>query len=605
MRRMLVTCFAVLLGASAPPVLAGEPSAPAGELKIEIHSPPVDLQSTGERLSYEIQGVASTIGGVRHIDMMLVLDTSGSLRETDPDDYRTQAAVGLIRRLSPKSAIRIGVIGFNNRNDLRQPLTSDRQKVVAALTDLKRSGGTNLAAGIVTAVEELTANGREDSSRVIVLFTDGMSNEKAAREAAERARARGIAVQTLLLGENLKGGFLLEEIAAATGGGFVWVLDPTDLPEAFLNLKTTGVDSVTLSVNGSDPLPAQLTAGAFSAEVPLAPGENRIVAMATSLDGRTREAVITVNVEDASCAALEVAAVHDGRPAISLNERAVEIVVDASRSMWGQIDGRSKMEIAREILHDASASLPADLKLALRAYGSNSPSQENDCADSGLLVPFGPASRAPIHSAISALKPRGQTPIAYALRQAAADFSALDGERSLVLMTDGIESCGGDPVAAARELHQQGITIHVIGFGVGDVNAEDADSLRAIAQASGGQYFTANSADELKGALEATVGTRFRVLEGNRVVASGVLGASRPMLLPTGAYRIEFDSVPAHRVDFDLAARDKLHLVLAREGGRIAHNEYRDVMEATSCEGTVASAGDVGVAPGVFESVSL
>jgi Mg-chelatase subunit ChlD len=586
MHRLLMLALVAQFGVFAVPAIAAEGQ---GQLKIEIHSPPLDLEATGEPLSYEVQGLASTIGGVRYIDMMLVLDTSGSLAQTDPDDFRTQAAVGMIRGLSPKSDIQIGVIGFSNSNDLLQPLTQDRNSVVAALRGLKRSGGTNLAAGIETAVDELKRNGREDSSRVIVLFTDGMSNEKKAREAASYARSEGIAVQTLLLGENLKGGFLLEEIAASTGGGFVWVLNPTDLPEAFLNMKTTGVDSVTLSVNGSEPVPAELTAGAFSGSLPLVAGENRIVARATSLDGQTQESVVMVHVADASCAALEVAATNDGRAAISLNERAVQIVVDASRSMWGQIDGVAKMEIAKDILHEASASLPDDLDLALRAYGHSSASEENNCADSGLLVPFGGSNRQALHAAIDSLKPKGQTPIAFALKQAVADFDALDHERTLVLVTDGLESCGGNPVAAARELHDLGIRIHVIGFGLGSAKDEDTASLKTIAYASGGSYFTANSADELRGALDATVGTHYRVLAEGDVVATGVLGSNTPMFLPTGQYRIQFDSVPRHEVPFTLSARDRLHLMLERENGEIAHREYRDLMEdASSCEAAAA-----------------
>ncbi len=587
MYRLLIA--AILLLATSVIVAPASASEGQGELRIEIHSPPLDLEATGEPLSYEVQGVASTIGGVRYIDMMLVLDTSGSLAQTDPDDYRTTAAVGLIRGLSEKSDIQIGVIGFNNANDLLQPLTRDRNSVVAALRGLRRSGGTNLAAGIQTAVDELKQNGREDSSRVIVLFTDGISNEKKAREAANYAKSEGIAVQTLLLGENLKGGFLLEDIAANTGGSFVWVLNPTDLPEAFLNMKTTGVESVSLSVNGSEPIPAELTAGAFTGTLPLVAGENRIVAEATSLDGQTRESVVMVNVADASCASLEVAATNNGRAAISLNERAVQIVVDASRSMWGQIDGVAKMEIAREILNDASASLPDDLDLALRAYGHTSASEENNCTDSGLLVPFGSSNRYALQAAIDGLKPKGQTPIAFALKQAAADFDALDGERTLVLVTDGLESCGGDPVAAAREFHDRGIRIHVIGFGLSSAKDEDTASLKTIAFASGGSYFTANSADELRGALDATVGTQYRVLANGDVVASGVLGNDAPMFLPTGDYRIEFDSVPRHEVPFTLSARDRLHLMLEREDGEIAHRQYRDLMEeASSCEAALA-----------------
>ena len=350
---VLITISVLICGsviAADQDMLEGLLAQGPGELKIEIHSPSADLDSTSEELSVEVAGVASTIGGVRFIDMMLVLDTSTSLRKTDPDDYRTAAAIGLIESLSPKSDTQIGVIGFNGNSELTQPLTSNRDDVVQALKALKRSGSTNLAAGILTALEELKHNGRPESSRVIMLFTDGMSNEKKAREATLQAQAEGIAIQTLLLGENLKGGFLLEEIATATGGSFVWVLDPAELPDAFLNLRTTGVDRVTLSVNGSQPIPAQLSGGTFTGTVPLEVGENRIVALATSLDNQTRESVVSVRVNDASCATLEVAALNEGRPAVSLNDRAVEIVVDASRSMWGQIDGKAKMTIAKEIL---------------------------------------------------------------------------------------------------------------------------------------------------------------------------------------------------------------------------------------------------------------
>jgi Mg-chelatase subunit ChlD len=114
-----------------------------------------------------VQGVASTIGGVRFIDMMLVLDTSMSLRRTDPDGYRTAAAVGLIKSFSPKSDIQIGVVGFDDNSELTQPLTADRDKVVHALRDLKKRGGTDLAAGILTALDELNSHSRLDSSRVI------------------------------------------------------------------------------------------------------------------------------------------------------------------------------------------------------------------------------------------------------------------------------------------------------------------------------------------------------------------------------------------------------------------------------------------------------
>jgi hypothetical protein len=422
-----------------------------------------------------------------------------------------------------------------------------------------------------------------------MLFTDGKSNRKKAHAAARQAQMQNVTIQTLLLGSNKKGASILDEIAWGTGGSFVQVTDPTLLPEAFLNLRTTGVDSVTLSVNGSEPVTTRLAGGTFAGSVPLKVGKNRIVALATSLDEQTQESVITVNVRDASCAALEVTAMNEGRPVLSLNDRSVEIVVDASRSMWGRMEGEPKMVVAKEILQNVSNWFPDDLDLALRAYGSTSPSDNNDCADSTLLVPFGEENRAPIREAIAGLRPLGQTPIAFALNQAAGDFGSLQNDRALVLITDGIESCGGNPVQAARELREQNIMVHLIGFGLGNAADEDSASLQAVADASGGRYVTAGSAEELKEALALTVGTSFRVFKGSTEVANGSLGSEDPLFLPGGDYRVQLDSSPPQEVQISLAPRDQLTLTLEKEAGVVSHFERRDRLQYTSCENAIAS----------------
>lgn len=563
---------------------------PASEsdVQIEIQSPSADFTVTEDETTVEVEGIASAIGGVRYLDMMFVMDTSQSLRGTDPNDYRSAGAVGLVRNLSPKSDIKIGVVSFDNKGELAQALTSDRNLVADALRNLPRSGSTNLAAGIQTALAELEQNGRPGSSRVIMLFTDGMSNERKAYDAAVRSHSKGVAIQTLLLGSSKKGGSILDTIAWATGGSFLQVSDPTRLPQAFLDLRTTGIDSVTLSVNGSEPVPAQLAGGTFAGSVPLEVGENRIVAFATSLDGDTNETAVTVTVRDASCAALEVAALKDGRPVLSLDDRAVEIVVDASRSMWGRMDGEPKMAVAKGILQDVSYWFPKDLDLALRAYGSTSPSDSNDCADSALLVPFADENREPIRQAIAGLRPLGQTPIAYALKEAARDFGSREDDRALVLVTDGIESCGGDPVQAARELRQQGIVVHLIGFGMGSAADEDTASLQAVANASGGRYVTAGSAEALKEAFQQTVATPFSVFKGSTEVASGSLGSSETLLLPEGDYRVELHSTPPREMPISLAPRDAVTLTLQKQGGVVSHSERRERLAHTSCEDVVA-----------------
>jgi Mg-chelatase subunit ChlD len=578
-------------------------SAIKGELQVEIQSPSSDYVVNDGETVVAVEGVASSIGGVQYLDMMFVLDTSSSLKQSDPQDYRSQGAVGLVRNLSPKSNVKIGVVSFAGRGELVQPLSSDRDAVAQVLRDLPRSGSTNVAAGIRTALRELKENGRPGSSRVIMLFTDGKSNEQAAYDATVEAQKQGAVIHPLLLGSDTKGTSILDTIAWASGGSFVRVKDPTMLPEAFLNLRTTGVDSVTLSVNGSAPVAAKLAGGTFAGEVPLAVGENRIVALATSLDGQTRESVVTVTVQDASCAALEVEAVKDGREVVSLNDRAVEIVVDASRSMWGRMYGEPKMAVAKDILQDVSYWFPQDLDLALRAYGSTSPSDNADCADSTLLVPFGDENRDPIRAAIAGLRPLGQTPIAYSLQQAAADFGSRNDDRALVLVTDGIESCGGDPIQAARELRERGIVVHVIGFGLGSAADEDAASLQAVASASGGRYVTAGSAEELKAALAQTVATSFSVFKGDTRVASGSLGSDQRIFLPEGDYRVELESSPPQDVPITLAPRDLVTLTLTREAGSVTHTEHRDQMQHRSCEDVVASIEDLEAARATAEDL--
>jgi Mg-chelatase subunit ChlD len=557
-------------------------------LQIEIQSPAPDfIANSGEKV-IEVEGVASTIGGVKYLDMIFVMDTSTSLRSTDPKDFRSAGAIGLVEKLSPRSDIKIGVVSFDSRGELVQPMTSDRKLVAQALRDMPRSGSTNLAAGISTALKELRAHGRPNSSRVIMLFTDGQSNRRAAHAAAVDAHGQGATIQTLLLGSSKTGTEILDEISWATGGSLVRVSDPSKLPQAFLDLRTTGVDTVALSVNGSPPVPAKLAGGTFIGSLPVETGENRIVAFATSIDGRTQETAITVTVQDASCAALEVAAVKSGREVVSLEDKSVEIVVDASRSMWGRMHGEPKMSVAKEILWDVSYWFPEDLDLALRAYGSTSPSESADCGDSALLVPFANENRGPIRAAIEGLRPLGQTPIAYALNQASRDFGSRADDRAVVLVTDGIESCGGDPVQAARELREQGIIVHVIGFGLGNVADEDSASLQNIAWASGGQYVTAGSAEELKAALARTVATSYSVYKGSTQVASGSLGSNAPLYLPEGDYRVELHSSPPRSLPVSLAPRDRVSLTLEKAGDAVSHYERRDRIGYRSCEDVVA-----------------
>ncbi|MDJ0879426.1 MAG: VWA domain-containing protein, partial [Halieaceae bacterium] len=471
--------------------------------------------------------------------------------------------------------------GFEAR--LLQPLSNDRAAAISSLESMERDGGTDIADGITAALTELAANARPGSSRAIMLFTDGRSNERKALKAMEQARARGIAVHTLQLGTDEGGTEVLKDIAAATGGSALQVTDPAELPQAFLDLRTTGVDAVAVSVNGGELIPASLAGGDFSAPITLKAGENQIVAIATGLDGSTASTEILVNSGPPNCAALEVQAFRNGLPTAFLDERSIEIVVDASRSMWGRMEGEPKMTVAKQTLLSVSEQFPGHSHLALRAYGNNSASEQKDCNDSELLVEFGRNNHADLASAIEGLSPRGQTPLAYALSEAGNDFRDIDGDKAVVLVTDGIESCGGDPVAEASRLRDEGVAIHVIGFGIGSADDEDSASLDAIAQAADGRFFMAGSAEELKDALAGSVGTPFKIYDGIRLVGSSVLGSDEPILLPEGQYLVELETSPPQELAVTLVPGEKLTVTLEKQDWELSERQQRQTVGYTPC----------------------
>ena len=177
------------------------------------------------------------------------------------------------------------------------------------------------------------------------------------------------------------------------------------------------------------------------------------------------------------------------------------IVLDASGSMWGQIDGRPKLMIARDTLKTVLPTLPPDLELGLMAYGHR---EKDSCSDIELIVPPAAGTANAITTAADNLKFLGKTPLMAAVRQAAEALNYTGNKATVVLVTDGLESCEADPCAAATELKQAGagFTAHVVGFGL---TAEEGRQVACIAQSTGGRYFQANDAAGLKDALTATV----------------------------------------------------------------------------------------------------
>jgi Ca-activated chloride channel family protein len=192
-----------------------------------------------------------------------------------------------------------------------------------------------------------------------------------------------------------------------------------------------------------------------------------------------------------------------GRPSTTKTkdgERMV-LVLDASGSMWGQIDGKPKIAIAKSVLAELVDELPEDLHVGLTVYGHR---RKGDCKDIEMVVPVERIDTKAIKQRIEAISPKGKTPIAASLIQTAKTLKDAPGQKTIVLVTDGLESCDRDPCKVAGELAASGAVtkIHVVGF---DLAGEAMDQLKCIAAPSGGLLVGARNAQELKSALTEVV----------------------------------------------------------------------------------------------------
>ena len=177
---------------------------------------------------------------------------------------------------------------------------------------------------------------------------------------------------------------------------------------------------------------------------------------------------------------------------------ATVLVFDVSNSMWGQVEGRSKIEIAREVIADLLDEWNPDADLGLVAYGHR---RAGDCGDIEQVLPIAPVDPRRFSDVVNSLVPRGKTPLTAAVREAAEILNYTDSPATVILVSDGIESCNADPCALAEELERGGIdfTAHVVGFDVARI--EDQRQLSCLADTTGGQFLTAETAGELLDAL--------------------------------------------------------------------------------------------------------
>lgn len=178
----------------------------------------------------------------------------------------------------------------------------------------------------------------------------------------------------------------------------------------------------------------------------------------------------------------------------------VAVVFDASGSMWGQVDGRAKIEIAREAVGKLVKQFEGKpLELGLIAYGHR---RKGDCADIEIIQPVAPLDGKALTGRVDGLVPKGMTPLSQAVLDAAELVKFTEQKATVILLSDGIETCKLDPCAVGGQLEAKGVdfTAHVIGF---DIRTEtDKAQLACLAQATGGRYFDARDTEGLLEAMQ-------------------------------------------------------------------------------------------------------
>jgi von Willebrand factor type A domain len=239
--------------------------------------------------------------------------------------------------------------------------------------------------------------------------------------------------------------------------------------------------------------------------------------------------------------AIRVVSGGDGQATLA-TDVGVDLILDNSGSMLQALGDERRIDIAKLVLTDLiEETLPSGIPLALRVFGD-----EPDSCETDLAIDLAPLDGDVAVDRIASIESVDgvKTPLAAALERVAADLSGVDGPKIVVLVTDGEETCGGNPQRAIRELVNQGIDVRVniVGFAVDDEGLKK--QFEEWARIGGGRFFDAAGADDLGEAIAAALQPPFEVRDpAGAVIASGVVDGDA-VRVPPGTYTVEVRSDP-------------------------------------------------------------
>jgi hypothetical protein len=215
---------------------------------------------------------------------------------------------------------------------------------------------------------------------------------------------------------------------------------------------------------------------------------------------------------------------------------AVEVILDASGSMLQRLGKERRIDIARQTLTKLTSSvIPAGTPFAFRVFG-----READSCQTDLEIPLAPLDAASVGARIAKLEAKdgARTPIGASLEQVASDLATVKGQRLVILLTDGEETCGGDAAAAIEKLKKAGVAVRVniVGFAIDDTKL--AATFRHWADTGEGSYFDAKDAAGLNAALAQAMRPGFEIVDArNQPIAEGLAGGDAVRVMP-GTYTV-------------------------------------------------------------------
>ncbi|MFN8377910.1 MAG: VWA domain-containing protein [Anaerolineae bacterium] len=324
---------------------------------------------------------------------------------------------------------------------------------------------------------------------------------------------------------------------------------------------------------------------------------------------------------------LVVAASLFGLAALAQESGAINIafIFDASGSMMAGMEGRTRLAVAQDALAELSSNLPANANTSLWVYGHRLPQDDPaaSCQDIEQVIPLGPADPASFQSAVRGIQAIGYTPITDSLQLAAQTLvDRPDDRNTIVLISDGEETCGGSPCLMAQAIKAANIemTVNTIGFAADAVTRQQ---LECIAEVTGGTYYDAQDSGQLIDALQAAVappGTvrtvdgagepladvAFQVLDtagqpvGSYVGTATVAGGDYRAVVPgEPVVDVTITVVPGEVTDVVVDRPDLGTIRMVDENGNPLEAQLFSAANAETGEGPAAT-GSLKVPPGLY-----